>query len=64
MTCIVGVVDKGIVHMAGDKLGSNGFTKGISVRPKVFHNGDFLVGYTTSFYMGQLLEFEWVPQSN
>lgn len=63
MTCIVGIVEDNKVHMAGDKLGSNGFTKGISSRPKVFKNKDFLVGYTSSFYMGQLLEFEWsVPE--
>jgi hypothetical protein len=47
--------------MAGDKLGSNGHTKTISQRPKIFKNEDFLIGYTTSFRMGQLLEFTWSP---
>ena len=61
MTCIVAMVEDGVVHMAGDKLGSNGYTKSISERSKVFINGDFLMGYTTSFRMGQLLEFSWNP---
>lgn len=61
MTCIVVKVEDGVVHMAGDKLGSNGYTKVLSDRPKVFINGDFIFGYTTSFRMGQLLEFSWCP---
>ena len=61
MTCIVAKVVDGIIHMAGDKLGSNGYTKTISQRPKIFKNCDFIIGYTTSFRMGQLLEFTWSP---
>jgi 20S proteasome alpha/beta subunit len=61
MTCIVAKVVDGIIHMAGDKCGSNGYTKSISTRPKVFKNGDFLIGYTSSFRMGQILEFYWTP---
>lgn len=59
MTCIVAKVEGGVVHMAGDKLGSNGYTKGITERPKIFKNGDFVFGCTTSFRMGQLIEFTW-----
>lgn len=59
MICIVGLVRDGTIHMAGDKLGSNGYTKLITERPKIFKNGDFLFGYTTSFRMGQLIEFAW-----
>lgn len=61
MTCIVAMVDEGIIHMAGDKLGSNGYTKLIVNKPKIFINGSFIVGYTTSFRMGQLLEYTWNP---
>ena len=61
MTCIVAEVVDGVVHMAGDKAGINGDCKSMVVRPKVFINGDFIIGYTTSFRMGQLLEFTWNP---
>ena len=36
MTCIIAKVVEGVVHMAGDKLGSNGYTGTISQRPKIF----------------------------
>lgn len=61
MTCIVAMVENGVVHMAGDKCGSNGYTKRIVGKPKIFINKNFIIGYTTSFRMGQLLEFTWCP---
>ncbi|AGG58225.1 hypothetical protein VPDG_00064 [Vibrio phage henriette 12B8] len=59
MTCIVAKVEDGKIHIAGDKLSSNGYTKLITTKPKIFKNGDFVFGYTTSFRMGQLIEFAW-----
>lgn len=61
MTCIVAKVVEGVIHIAGDRLGSNGYTKTLGTKPKVFLNGEFIFGYTTSFRMGQLLEFSWNP---
>ena len=61
MTCIVAEVKDGVVHMAGDKCGSNGYTKIMVDKSKVFINRNFIIGYTTSFRMGQLLEFTWNP---
>lgn len=61
MTCILGLVADDFIILAGDKMGSNGRTKDIFPRPKVFKNGEFLIGYTSSFNMGQILEFQWVP---
>lgn len=66
MTCIVAfkikdVEDKEFVVLAGDKLCSNGDTKRVYSKPKIFQNGDFWIGYTTSFYMGQLLQYVWTP---
>lgn len=62
MTCIIAITDKtGCVWLAGDKLGSNGHTKQIVKDPKVFKVGDFYFGYTSSFYMGQLLKYSFVP---
>ena len=61
MTCIIALRDKetGTVYLAGDKLGSNGSTKAIYKDPKIFQIGHFYFGYTTSFYMGQLLKYVW-----
>lgn len=62
MTCIVAKIHKGKVHMAGDRLGSNGFIKEeYPLIKKVFKNEDFLMGYTSSFRMGQLLKYSWTP---
>ena len=59
MTCIVALVKEGNIWMAGDLMGSNGFTKKTYPDPKVFVNGDFVIGYTSSFRMGQILEYNW-----
>ena len=61
MTCIIALRDKetGVVYLGGDKLGSNGYTKSVYKDPKVFKVGPFYFGYTTSFYMGQLLKYKW-----
>lgn len=56
MTCIVAVEYRGKVHMGGDAAGSNGQTIAIMTEPKVFRRGRFVIGYTTSFRMGQLLQ--------
>lgn len=62
MTCIVAKIYNGKVHMAADILGSNGFTKKeYPLIKKLFKNGDFIIGGTTSFRMLQLLQHYWVP---
>lgn len=61
MTCIVGLVRDGNVWIGGDRMGSDGQTKIKVTRPKVFHNGEFVIGYTQCFRLGQLLEFAWKP---
>ena len=71
MTCIIAHTNGTSSFIAGDKLGSNGFTKAVQTEPKVFEkefiklNEDGLtrtkevmaLGYTTSFRMGQLLNY-------
>ena len=60
MTVIVAMVHEGKVYMGGDHLGSDGFVKTEFVKnDKVFKNGDFLIGYTSSFRMGQILQYSW-----
>ncbi len=67
MTCIVAVEHEGKVYMGGDSMGTNGWDAHVIEFKKVFHkpslSGKFLFGYTTSFRMGQLLQFELsIPQ--
>ena len=64
MTCIVAIAEFGNVWMAGDRAAvENSHYLTHSDAPKVFLRGPFLIGYTTSFRMGQLLQYrlEW-PQ--
>ncbi len=56
MTCVVGLVDKKTVYIGADSASVSGWTSRVTRLPKVFRRGPFLIGYTTSFRMGQLLE--------
>lgn len=74
MTCIIAYTDGTKSFIAGDKLGSNGFTKSVMVEPKIFEkkfikvhedgvqrNEETLaIGGTTSFRMLQLLDHKLV----
>lgn len=58
MTCIVGLVDDGVVYMGGDSAGLSGWSVTPRTDEKVFAlNESILVGYTESFRMGQLIRF-------
>lgn len=61
MTAIVAFKYEGKTYIAGDRCGSNGYTKLLVEVPKIFKVGNFYIGYTHSFYMGQLLEHTWTP---
>lgn len=69
MTCIVGWVEedkrKGTreVWIGGDSAGINCSSLNYRIRKdeKVFRNGEFLFGFTSSFRMGQLLRYSFVP---
>lgn len=61
MTCIVGLVDKGNVYIGGDSAGVAGLSITIRSDEKVFANGPFIMGFTTSFRMGQLLRYKFDP---
>ena len=58
MTCIIGLVADGRVYLGGDSAAVHGWTRRRTRLRKVFRKGPFLVGYTTSFRMGQLLEHQ------
>lgn len=58
MTCIAGLIDKdGRGHIASDSLGSNGHNKDTYKNRKIFKKGNMLIGYTSSYRMGQLLQY-------
>lgn len=59
MTCIVGLVDNGNVYIGGDSAGVSGLSISIRADEKVFTNGPFIMGFTTSFRMGQLLRYKF-----
>lgn len=61
MTCIVGIVDGGRVVMGADSAGCSGWAMEIRKDPKLFRVGAFVIGYTSSFRMGQLLRFKFHP---
>jgi ATP-dependent protease HslVU (ClpYQ) peptidase subunit len=58
-TCIVGYVDKkGKIFMGGDSAGVGRYDIRIRSDVKVFKKEKMLIGYTSSFRMGQLLRFK------
>ncbi|WP_381797272.1 hypothetical protein [Streptomyces niveus] len=61
MTAIVGLVHKRRVHLAGDSAGVAGYQLTIRADPKVFLNGPYAMGFTSSFRMGQLLHHAFTP---
>jgi len=61
MTCIVGIKYDNSVYIGGDTLGSNGYSKVVRSDEKVFRNGPFVMGFTSSYRMGQLLKYALVP---
>ena len=61
MTCSVGVVDEEGVVIGGDSLSSDGSSVIVRRDPKVFRVGEFLIGFTSSYRMGQLLRFSLKP---
>lgn len=61
MTCIVGIVSGNQVYIGGDSCGAAGTNITIRRDTKVFRNGDFIIGCTSSFRMIQLLRFSFKP---
>lgn len=58
MTCIVGLVDGSQVYIGADSCASADNGGAFAwLQPKVFLREPFVIGYTTSFRMGQLLQY-------
>lgn len=61
MTAIAGFCDQGHVWIGGDSAGVGGWDLTVRADQKVFRNGEFLFGFTSSFRMGQLLRYAFTP---
>lgn len=55
MTCVVGMAHEGHVTVGADSASADGWTITVRADEKVFRNGPFIMGFTTSWRMGQLL---------
>lgn len=59
MTCIVGLLDGDKIYMGADSAGvANSYALAIRADEKVFIKDNFIMGFTTSFRMGQLLRYK------
>lgn len=59
-TCIVGIKHNGIVYIGCDSMAGNSDYGFISNNKKIFHvqnRAEIVCGYTTSFRMGQLIQY-------
>ncbi|MFF2226992.1 hypothetical protein ACFVV7_27165 [Streptomyces globisporus] len=61
MTAIVGIVHKKRVHLGADSAGIAGLQIAVRADRKVFRNGPYVLGFTSSFRMGQLLRYAFQP---
>lgn len=61
MTCIAAIAHEGQVFMGADSAAVGGVSLIVRADPKVFRVGEFVIGYTTSFRMGQILRFCFQP---
>jgi 20S proteasome alpha/beta subunit len=61
MTCIVGIMHEGNVLIGGDSAGVSNYDITSRGDKKVFRNGDFIFGFTTSFRIGQILRYSFIP---
>lgn len=59
MTCIVAYKTKTHIFMGADSIGSNGYSQQVRKDSKVFiKDGKMIIGFTSSFRMGQLIKWK------
>jgi hypothetical protein len=61
MTCISALVDKGNIYLGADSAGVADYDLRRRHDSKIFINNGFIIGFTSSFRMGQLLRYSLVP---
>jgi hypothetical protein len=57
MTAIVGLTHKGRVLLGGDSAAVSGLNLTVRADVKVFTSGPYVIGFTSSFRMGQVLRY-------
>jgi len=58
LTCIVGLVHEGEIYMGADSAGVGGnYSISTHIDPKVFVRDHMIFGYTSSFRLGQLIQY-------
>lgn len=58
MTCVVALRHEGVIYMGCDSAGVGGYSRSNRLDPKIYRvGGVMLIGFTTSFRMGQLLGY-------
>ena len=58
MTCIVGLVDDGVVYIGGDSASVGGYDRSVETQPKVFRRGDLLIGSSGCWRTMQLVHYK------
>jgi len=58
---VAALIDKGVIYMGADSAGISGNDLNVRADQKVFKNKLFLMGFTSSFRMGQLLRYKFNP---
>ena len=61
MTCIVGYKTENNIYIGGDSAGVDGSNIIVREDEKIFKNGEFIFGFTSSFRMGQILRYNFIP---
>jgi ATP-dependent protease HslVU (ClpYQ) peptidase subunit len=61
MTCIIGLEANGKAYIGADSAAVSRYDIRQTITPKVFRNDGVIIGYTSSFRMGQLLQFIGIP---
>jgi ATP-dependent protease HslVU (ClpYQ) peptidase subunit len=61
MTCIVGIEHDGVVTIGGDAAGTAGWERTLRSDDKAFRVGEYVMGFTSSYRMGQLLRYSFQP---
>jgi ATP-dependent protease HslVU (ClpYQ) peptidase subunit len=65
MTCIIAIKKDKKIYLAGDRRIIEGQMRHEKASPKVFKNGDLMIGVCGGMYMPQLLQYCWeVPKKN
>lgn len=61
MTCIAALIHEGIVYIGADSCGSDSSTHSVRKDPKLVQVDEYVIGFTTSFRMGQLIMYSALP---